>query len=411
LADAILNRKKNNRSLKGDLPALLMVHIYSRNTITPKKTIIMRQFFLLAFLVFFQSQIHAQNIGIGTNNPSRAKLELHGAVGSTSAIFGGEGTGISLQRNWPGIGFNSYFNNGHRFMSNGYGAVFFMDPINGYIALDMFGQGTTGSLSMATKRFMVMSKDGNLTLGGGNIAYATLEVNRGNGSSGTAAFLGTAYNSHFNFGVQESTHLRAGKAGGVVYINDIPYGHTVLSKYVSINGTDVDVPLFIKQSGTKGIILEDYESTNQWGIQFESINKHLELRYNNSPKGYFKTTDGAYINLSDNRLKQNVQPLSPSLQKLLQLKPLQYEMINENPLHQKSIGFIAQDVQMLFPELVYIISDTISGKTYTDLHTLNYTGLGVIAVKAIQEQQHIIQSLQAQVKELQEAISKMRLQH
>ena len=42
------------------------------------------------------------NVGIGTTTPTRAKLEVNGVGfgGATSAIFGGDGTGISIQRNW-----------------------------------------------------------------------------------------------------------------------------------------------------------------------------------------------------------------------------------------------------------------------------------------------------------------------
>lgn len=362
---------------------------------------------LLFGLLFPSVFATAQNVGIGISNPSKAKLEVHGAVDATSAIFGGESSGISLQRNWPGIGYNSYYNNGHRYMSNGFGAVQFLDPINGYIAVDMFGNGTTGNVSVGTKRVMVVSKDGNLTLGSPNIAAATLEVYRNSGSSGTASFSGTTYNSHFNSGPSEHTHIRAGKWGGIVYVNDIPHGHTILSKFVSINGSDVDVPLYIKQSNGRGILLEDGESTQQWSIYVESYGKNLELKFNQFIKGFFRITDGSYVHVSDRRLKTNVQQLSPSLHKLLQLKPLQYEMIHNNPSHQRTIGFLAQDVQKLFPDLVEVITDTSNGKAFTDLHTLNYTGLNVVAIKAIQEQQQMIQSLQAQLAALQKTVNEM----
>ena len=52
----------------------------------------------------------AQNIGIGTSTATRAKLELNGMVGNTTAIFGSEGNGMSLVTNWPGVEFNSYVN-------------------------------------------------------------------------------------------------------------------------------------------------------------------------------------------------------------------------------------------------------------------------------------------------------------
>jgi len=48
----------------------------------------MKKAFLIA--MFFANQVfsNAQNVGIGTNNPTRAKLEVNGAVGATAAIFG-----------------------------------------------------------------------------------------------------------------------------------------------------------------------------------------------------------------------------------------------------------------------------------------------------------------------------------
>ena len=102
----------------------------------------MRKCLLLLYWSIFSIQcLFAQNIGIGITSPTRAKLEVHGAVDATTAIFGAETTGISVQRNWPGIGFNSYFNNGHKYISNGYAALQYLDPNTGYLALDMYGPG------------------------------------------------------------------------------------------------------------------------------------------------------------------------------------------------------------------------------------------------------------------------------
>src|SRR5690242_19737063 len=68
---------------------------------------------LLSFIAFVTCmQVYSQNVGIGIDNPIRAKLEVNGAAGATSAIFGGEGAGISLQRSWPSVGFNQYYTGG-----------------------------------------------------------------------------------------------------------------------------------------------------------------------------------------------------------------------------------------------------------------------------------------------------------
>lgn len=53
---------------------------------------------------------------------------------------------------------------------------------------------------------------------------ATLDVNRGTAGWGTAAFRGTSNISHFNFGTDEDTYIRAGKNNRNVILNDIPGG-------------------------------------------------------------------------------------------------------------------------------------------------------------------------------------------
>ena len=83
--------------------------------------------------------------------------------------------------------------------------------------------------------------------------------------------------------------------------------------------------------------------------------------------------------------------------------PVDYEMVHHNPSHNKSIGFIAQDVQKLFPELVAVIPDSSAGyKNINDLHTLDYSGFGVIAIKAIQEQQKMIDDLSGRLQLIEE---------
>jgi hypothetical protein len=55
---------------------------------------------------------------------------------------------------------------------------------------------------------------------------------------------------------------------------------------------------------------------------------------------------------------------------------------------------MAQDIQPYFPELVYQRYDRELTKP---LLTLNYSGLGVIAIKGVQELQLIIQKQQEQI--------------
>ena len=72
---------------------------------------------------------------------------------------------------------------------------------------------------------------------------------------------------------------------------------------------------------------------------------------------------------------------------LLQPKIYHYTVNSDNDRH--SYGFLAQEVEKLFPEFVFTNESGIKG--------IAYSNFSVIAVKAIQEQQEIIKTLQIQV--------------
>ena len=72
---------------------------------------------------------------------------------------------------------------------------------------------------------------------------------------------------------------------------------------------------------------------------------------------------------------------------------------------RRVLGFMAQDVQPFFPELVYQRYDRDITKP---LLTMDYSGFGVIAVKAIQEQQKIIETQNEKIKSLEHEIQKIK---
>jgi hypothetical protein len=112
--------------------------------------------------------------------------------------------------------------------------------------------------------------------------------------------------------------------------------------------------------------------------------------------------DGTYVNTSDRRLKENISSLQKVLPSVLQLNPVTYNFTHIKNETKKNMGFIAQEVESLFPELISMVSDN----NNQELKGINYSGFGVIAIKAIQEQQKIIEDLQKQINELRNAIKK-----
>jgi trimeric autotransporter adhesin len=145
--------------------------------------------------------------------------------------------------------------------------------------------------------------------------------------------------------------------------------------------------------GNRGLILLSPDTLKTWEFWVNSTNGTMAL-FNNTlgtaiPAGTF-ATNGVYTP-SDRRLKKDIAGLSNNvLSKVLQLNPVSYRYTAESAAAQKSLGFLAQEVAVLFPELVA----ENAGRDGKDLHlSLNYAGFGVVAIKAVQEQQKEIEQL------------------
>jgi hypothetical protein len=371
-----------------------------------------KSIFLLSFngilLAAASQSLPVQNVGIGISNPTRAKLEVHGGVGLTSALFGGHGTGISFQRNWPGVGFNQYNDGFNKWIANGFAAVQYLDPNNGYMTIDMFPNGTSNATIPSRTTALVIANNGNIGFKT-NPANSTLYAIKGINPDGSAIFGGTNYNSHFHYSSTEDTYIRAGKPGSNVYINDIPGGEIIIgngTSYVGINTASPAWPLEIRQTGATGLILVEPKQTfNNWeqvvGLYNGGPQSSLKMIYNGQLKTFFRPTDGEIITVSDRRLKTNIRPLPLLLDKIVQLQPVKYEMKYDNPNHEQTIGFIAQQVQQVFPELVSVLPNTIKkGLTIEDFHALNYNALKIITIKGVQEEQKLILDLENQQAEI-----------
>jgi hypothetical protein len=110
------------------------------------------------------------------------------------------------------------------------------------------------------------------------------------------------------------------------------------------------------------------------------------------------TLAGTLTQNSDRRLKTNVQPLdaSSTLNAVITLDPVSFNWIDPSLGSMAQLGFIAQDVQQIFPALVSTTSPT----TLTPNGTLgiNYIGLIAPTIEAIKE-------LAAQVKGFAQSIT------
>jgi hypothetical protein len=104
----------------------------------------------------------------------------------------------------------------------------------------------------------------------------------------------------------------------------------------------------------------------------------------------------AYFHHSDRNLKTEIKLLENSLERILGIEGVSF---NWKEGGESSIGFIAQDVERKFPELV--ITDKQTGQK-----GINYSGFIAALVQAIQEQQRQIEQQQRQIIELRAKIEK-----
>ena len=138
-----------------------------------------------------------------------------------------------------------------------------------------------------------------------------------------------------------------------------------------------------------------------WEMYVAQGNGELRFYFDGNFRGAFDPSSGIYT-ASDRRLKTNIQPMQSVLANVMQLAPSSYRFIEGNPGQKTSLGFVAQDVEKLFPELVSISTDERSSGIYS----LNYAGFGVLAIKAIQEQQQEINDLKARIEQLEALLKK-----
>ena len=98
-----------------------------------------------------------------------------------------------------------------------------------------------------------------------------------------------------------------------------------------------------------------------------------------------------YNTSSDYRLKENIQPMEDGLERLKQLNPIKF---NWKEAGTESEGFLAHEVQTIFPEAVD------GEKDGEKIQSMDYGRITPLLVKAIQEQQEQIDALQSKIQSL-----------
>ncbi len=159
--------------------------------------------------------------------------------------------------------------------------------------------------------------------------------------------------------------------------------------------TSADVPTITGYAWIKG------------NVSIGTTTSTYKLTLNGQPgaNGYTNWT-----NYSDQRLKEDIKGLENGIiDRVMKLKPSTfkyndkyYEITGYSKEDKKLCGFVAQELQGVFPEMV--TERQIGKESYLDT---NLTNLQIYLVKAIQEQQDIIKAQQLEVDELKVRLDKL----
>ena len=281
------------------------------------------------------------NVGIGTSSPSTF-LHLSGANVSNTGQLKLESTDYSQFTFYNGATLRyqqyiDYSNNNTNFNNN---------STNGSL---IFGTGASG-----TERMRIDSS--------GKLLIGTTSL----------------YNSSANIGTFSwSSATGNGGEGGYVFVNTS-----------TSTSSDANPCLMLNKSSTT-------TTSSQRFVQFfvNGVTQPMGGIVGNG------ATNAQFISLSDIRDKENIQPIVNSLDKIISLNPVEFDW-KFNGEHVNA-GFIAQEVENVFPE--YVV-DNISNEGQEERKGLTggMTG-GIIPhlVKAIQEQQTIINDLKARIETLE----------
>lgn len=147
---------------------------------------------------------------------------------------------------------------------------------------------------------------------------------------------------------------------------------------------EADVGLRLLSSTNVYLDLKPTNQGGQWQTVLDTVNnRHLVINtgtgnfgigittpdqkfvvYNGTSTGRYTTT--GWTHTSDVRLKHDIAPLEDSLEKVLKLQGVEF-IFNSDKENKKQIGFIAQQVEPIFPETVVTDNKGYKSMNYSNL--------------------------------------------
>ena len=344
------------------------------------------------------------SLGITTGQNTRATGEYAYAIGlgceaSKKGAFALGANNIASGEFSTALGFNT---TATKWYSTATGA---RTKADGYYSTAMgFKSEALATASMAIGFDSRATGYGSLAMGINNLASGNQSVALGvstvaEGTSATALGFRTAASGDFSLAMGDNTQAsgRWSLASGFETIASNLYstalgrgtiaknfGVFVIGQHNEEVGTTVQYPL-----GTNPLFVLGN------GLDKNTRSNAMEVYWDGTLKVY-----GEILNPSDSTLKENIEPVGNVLPKVLQINPVYFTFkddLYDQP--KRHIGFIAQEVQPLFPELVRTDSN--------NKLSFSYAKMTAVLLKAVKEQQQVIDEQQQKQYELENKINRL----
>ena len=371
------------------------------------------------------------NTAVGVNTLNSNTTGLSNTATGNQALYNNT-SGFSNTAN----GYRALFSNstGFRNTANGYQALYFnntgsYNTANGYNALY---NNTTGSNNTANSGSALYKN----TTGSDNTAngYAALYSNT-SGFSNTAngyqsLFSNTTGSNNTANGYQSLFFNTTGgynTANGyyALYFNTTGGYNTANSYYALFSNTTGSNNTALGYNADVGTSYLVNAMALGYGASVTGSNK---VRIGNSSVSDIEG-QVAFTSVSDGRIKENVQEAVPGLSFISQLRPVTYTLntrkqdeitmqampdsikekrmlSDEDYLESSSIvrtGFIAQEVEVAAKKVGFDFDGVSAPQNETDLYGIRYAEFVVPLVKAMQEQQAIIEQLKERIEALEKS--------
>jgi hypothetical protein len=251
-----------------------------------------------------------------------------------------------------------------------------------------------------------------LTQSGGDVNFNnnTLFVDEdagfvGIGTSNPVGILQISQPSSPLIALQTTNSITSGSRGDFVWYNSNVSSVAVIRAEAITDNVGTHLEFHIRPAGGSLTQAMRLTSSGYLGIGTTSPSEKLDVdgnaRFRSIGSGasagalHYTSTGVLTTNTSDVRLKTNLQPLENTLQKLLDINTYTFNWINETD--RVDLGMVAQEVEEIFPRLVF--TNPVDG--YKGIH---YDKFSSILTKAIQEQQAIIDQQKNEIEQLKSQI-------